>query len=106
MRQVPAGELTSYLAWFRTLPMWLDLDGLRIVHACWDENRMARIRGPVTDEFLSAACLSGGTLFGQSSSGAPEGTPETSSNLPSDLPTTSLPSGGHGIRTRNPFRGI
>jgi hypothetical protein len=63
MRQLPAGELASYLDWFRTLPLWLDLDGLRVVHACWDETRMAQITGPVTDEFLSAACLAGGTLF-------------------------------------------
>lgn len=23
------------VAWFVTLPLWLDLDGLRVVHACW-----------------------------------------------------------------------
>ena len=23
--------------WFRTLPVWLDLPGLRVVHACWHE---------------------------------------------------------------------
>jgi hypothetical protein len=63
MRQVPAGELTSYLNWFRTLPLWLDLDGLRVVHACWDETCMAKIAGPLTDEFLYSACLSGGSLF-------------------------------------------
>jgi hypothetical protein len=63
MRQVPAGELASYLAWFRTLPLWLDLDGLRVVHACWDETRMAKISGPVTDEFLFSACLPRGSLF-------------------------------------------
>ena len=63
MRQIPAGELTSYVDWFRTLPLWLDLDGLRVVHACWDETRMARISGPVTDEFLYSACLPGGSLF-------------------------------------------
>jgi hypothetical protein len=62
-RQVPAGELASYLAWFRTLPLWLDLDGLRVVHACWDETRMAKISGPVTDEFLHSACLPEGSLF-------------------------------------------
>ncbi len=64
MRQVPAAELTSYLDWFRTLPLWLDLDGLRVVHACWDDSRMAKIAGPVTDEFLHSACLPGGSLFG------------------------------------------
>jgi len=63
MRQVPAGELASYLDWFRTLPLWLDLDGLRVVHACWDETRMAQISGPVTDEFLHSACVVGGDLF-------------------------------------------
>ena len=63
MRQVPAGELASYLDWFRTLSLWLDLDGLRVVHACWDETRMAKITGPVTDEFLHSACLPGGSLF-------------------------------------------
>ena len=63
MRQVPAGELNSYLNWFRSLPLWLDLDGLRVVHACWDETRMAEISGPVTDEFLYLACLPGGSLF-------------------------------------------
>ena len=63
MRQIPAGELTSYLSWFRTLPLWLDLDGLRVVHACWDETRMAKISGPATDDFLYSACLCGGSLF-------------------------------------------
>jgi hypothetical protein len=63
MRQVPAGELTSYLNWFRTLPLWLELVGLRVVHACWDETRMAKVSGPVTDEFLYSACLPVGALF-------------------------------------------
>ena len=63
MRQVPAGELASYLSWFRTLPMWLDLDGLRVVHACWDETQMAKISGPVTDEFLHSACRKGHPLY-------------------------------------------
>lgn len=62
MRQLSAGELASSLDWFRTLPLWLDLDGLRVVHACWDDTRMAKICGPVTDEFLSSACLPGGSL--------------------------------------------
>lgn len=63
IRQVPPGELASYLDWFRTLPFWHDLDGLRVVHACWDETRMAKISGPVTDEFLYSACLPEGDLY-------------------------------------------
>ena len=25
------------IEWFETLPMWLELDGLRVIHACWHE---------------------------------------------------------------------
>ncbi|MEI7780553.1 MAG: diadenosine tetraphosphatase, partial [Planctomycetota bacterium] len=65
MRQVPAGELKSYLNWFRTLPLWLDVDGLRVVHACWDSRMIRVVEGErVTDEFLVSACLEGGELFG------------------------------------------
>ncbi len=63
LRQVPAGELASYLKWFRTLPLWLDLDGLRVVHACWDDTRMAKISGPITDDFLYSACSPHGSMF-------------------------------------------
>jgi Calcineurin-like phosphoesterase len=30
--------------WFRTLPLWLDLPGLRVVHACWHEESMEVLR--------------------------------------------------------------
>jgi hypothetical protein len=30
-------ELRNYLDWFASLPLFIDLGGLRIVHACWDE---------------------------------------------------------------------
>jgi hypothetical protein len=30
--------------WFKTLPLWLDLPGLRIVHACWHEESMDVLR--------------------------------------------------------------
>jgi len=36
-------ELATYLGWFRTLPIWLDLDGLRVVHACWDDQAIKKI---------------------------------------------------------------
>lgn len=29
--------------WFRTLPLWLDLGGLRVVHACWSEPYLAHL---------------------------------------------------------------
>ncbi|WP_110693800.1 metallophosphoesterase [Salinicola halophyticus] len=38
-------EWETCLAWFMTLPLCLDLEGLRVVHACWDE--------PLVDAFLA-----------------------------------------------------
>jgi hypothetical protein len=69
MRQIPAGELASYLDWFRTLPLWLDLDGLRAVHGCWDEQAIGQIaegqknHNGITTEFLHSACRKGMPLF-------------------------------------------
>ncbi len=62
-------ELESSLNWFRTLPMWLDLDGLRAVHACWDEPAMAMIanaidgHGGITTDFLQTVYESGNGLL-------------------------------------------
>jgi hypothetical protein len=37
LAQVRAGSQDQHalIDWFRGLPLWLDLDGLRVVHACW-----------------------------------------------------------------------
>src|SRR5207237_795441 len=69
LEQLAPQELRSHLDWFRTLPMWLDLDGLRAVHACWDEQAMGQIadvhkdHGGTTTEFLHSACRKGMPLF-------------------------------------------
>ena len=69
VEQLQPGELASYLNWFRTLPLSLDLEGLRVVHASWDEPALSTIsdalsgRPKVDDEFLYAACKSGNALF-------------------------------------------
>ncbi len=68
LRQIPADELAVYFEWFRTLPMWLDLDGLRVVHACWDTQQIEVIQEAlerhqgVTDAFLQSACSRGSAL--------------------------------------------
>lgn len=54
------GQLESWLAWFRSLPLWLDLDGIRAVHACWDDNSVKALDGALrggglTDSFLNQA---------------------------------------------------
>ena len=42
------------ISWFRTLPLWLDLPGLRVVHACWDERLMQFLldRYPTVNQYL------------------------------------------------------
>ena len=67
--QLSKADLTSYLSWFRTLPFWLDLGSLRIVHACWDEPYMAEIRAardpsrPIETPLLRDAYRKGTSLF-------------------------------------------
>lgn len=31
----------SWVGWFMTLPLWLDLGGIRVIHACWDARAIA-----------------------------------------------------------------
>jgi hypothetical protein len=55
----------SHIEWFRTLPLWLDLGGLRVAHACWHPESLAVLEKwllpdrPLSDEFLVAACTHG-----------------------------------------------
>jgi hypothetical protein len=37
----------STLDWFKSLPLWLDLDGLRVVHACWHDDSIAHLNAQV-----------------------------------------------------------
>jgi len=36
------------IRWFRTLPLFLDLDGLRVVHACWNDEAIRTIKQRMT----------------------------------------------------------
>ena len=69
LQQLSEAELADALAWFRTLPMWLDLPGLRAVHACWDDAAVDTVQqalqrhSGITGDFLHSACLNDGTLF-------------------------------------------
>ena len=38
-------EWREYLQWFEKLPLFLDLDTLRIVHACWNERAIEALGG-------------------------------------------------------------
>ena len=37
LEQVNGPMRARYLEWFKTLPLWLDLGGVRIIHACWHQ---------------------------------------------------------------------
>jgi hypothetical protein len=55
------GELSQVLDFFRSLPIWLELDGIRVIHACWHDKIIQSIRpmlnddNTMTNEFLVAA---------------------------------------------------
>lgn len=38
------------VAWFATLPLWLDLGGLRVVHACWSAASQAALAGWIDED--------------------------------------------------------
>lgn len=68
--QVTGAERDHYLEWFTTIPMWLNLGGLRVVHACWHDESIALVEQhcgsstPFADvEHLVAASTSGDPLY-------------------------------------------
>ena len=69
MLQLSDKKLADAIRWFGTLPMWLNLDGLRVAHACWDEKSIATIQSArphgedITSDFLHAACDPREALF-------------------------------------------
>ncbi len=59
------GGYEETIGWFKTLPLWLDLDGIRVVHACWDQQAIARLMIDRHDDAL----LSENLLFSASRKG-------------------------------------
>jgi len=43
LAQLDVSERAYWIAWFKTLPIWLDLGDLRIVHACWHQDSIDRL---------------------------------------------------------------
>jgi len=66
LEQLSDADRIDSMEWFRTLPLWLDLDGLRVVHACWDADCIAsltgKVPGRIDDAFLAEACLAEGVF--------------------------------------------
>ncbi len=60
----------AHLAWFRTLPLHLDLGGIRVAHACWHPASLAVLDkwappggSPLTDAFVVEANTAGTEAF-------------------------------------------
>ncbi len=47
-----SADYLDLIEWFKSFPLWLELDGLRVVHACWDEQWMSKIRDSYNDNML------------------------------------------------------
>ncbi len=46
--------------WFKTLPLWLELDGLRVVHACWETDLISKLGNPtLTDDLIQKSAIKG-----------------------------------------------
>ena len=54
-------ELDDVLSFFKSLPLWLEIDGIRVIHACWRDDIIESIRpilnndNSMTNEFFIAA---------------------------------------------------
>jgi hypothetical protein len=44
-------ELSKVLSFFRSLPLWLEVEGIRVIHACWHEDTIKSIRPLLNDDF-------------------------------------------------------
>jgi hypothetical protein len=69
LEQLSEHERMEWVEWFRKLPMWLEEDGLRVVHASWVKEQIDIInqhRGQAArlpDAFLAEACQRGSELY-------------------------------------------
>ncbi len=56
------------IAWMKTLPLFLEFDGFRVVHACWDDAKIDALRaqtegGALSEEQFVAAADKGADIF-------------------------------------------
>jgi hypothetical protein len=64
-----AQEMKEMIEWFKTLPLWLDLEGVRIIHACWEQASIDQIiecydgSNLLGDELLHASAERGSWQF-------------------------------------------
>lgn len=58
------------IEWFKSIPLWLEKDGFRVVHACWHDDHVSFLRDlgvhnqPLQDEFIVKASTGESNSFG------------------------------------------
>ncbi len=57
-------EHRSILDWFATLPLWLDLGGVRVVHACWSDRHIDHLESQLDDGALTEQVVIDGNIEG------------------------------------------
>lgn len=50
-------ERDKIINWFKTLPLWLNIDELRIIHACWDQTVIDRVKQKLQGNTLNESTL-------------------------------------------------
>jgi len=61
-------EWKEYIEWFKLLPLYLDMEDFRVIHACWDEKLISflnsrLLNGIMDTEFLQQSSKPGTTEF-------------------------------------------
>jgi hypothetical protein len=46
-----ADQWQDYLAWFRTLPIYLEVENFRVIHACWDQRLINELKAKKINDF-------------------------------------------------------
>ena len=54
LEQLTDEQQDYYIKWFMTLPLWLDLGDIRVVHACWHEESMKVVTDATGSDRLSS----------------------------------------------------
>lgn len=50
-------QLKSVLDFFWSLPLWIELDGLRVIHACWEQDQLNRLATEHVGQVLTPELL-------------------------------------------------
>lgn len=69
--EYPLGQhdTNEVLEWFKTLPLFLELDGFHVVHACWDQEAINQLKpyldgnNALRSEFIAESATKGTKLF-------------------------------------------